>query len=307
MKLLKIFSLIAAAALCFTACNDDDPDYNHSIFDENAPVRNEFDNWLLKNFTMPYNIEFNYLYNDKKSDNYYNVIPAELDKSIALAILIKHVWVDAYVEVAGEDFLRSHTFRVFQLIGSPEYDGRNKIILGTAEGGIKVTLFRVNELDKDNIYIETNDPYRDHRASPMDLNYWFFHTMHHEFCHILSQTKNYSTDFQTISAGKYRASDWVNVDDKTGAAPDGFVTGYATSEYNEDFAETYAVYVTSSDKAWSTILESAGDTGKADILAKLELVRTYFSESWGIDLDKLREVVLRRSQETAYLDLVNLK
>lgn len=303
--------LIAAALMALSSCYKDEPDRNHTIYDDNdIPQRNEFDRWLMKNYTFPYNIEFNYLYNDKLTNNNYNVVPATMENSKAIAILIKHVWLDAYIESAGADFIRKNTFRVFQLIGSPQYNSQGSITLGTAEGGIQVTLFRINELDLENIYVNQDDPYRNHSELPLDLNYWYFHTMHHEFCHILTQKKNYTTDFQSISAGKYHAADWVNVEDKD-AAKEGFVTGYASGEYNEDFAEVYSTYVTSSDAAWQAILENGTDgddtSGRDAIVAKLNIVRTYMSDSWGIDLEALREVVLRRSAEAASLDLITLK
>lgn len=312
MKYIKTIICIAAATLVLSSCYKDEPDRNKTIYDDSdIPERTEFDRWLMKNYTLPYNIQFNYLYNDKLSDNYYNVVPATIENSKALSVLIKHVWLDAYVEAFGENFLRNNSFRVFQLIGSPEYDSQGKIVLGTAEGGVQVTLFRVNELDITNIFVNQDDPYRSHSAIPLDLNYWYFHTMHHEFCHILTQKKNYSPDFNAVSAGKYHASDWINVDD-IDAPLEGFVTGYASGESNEDFAEIYAIYVTSSDTAWNTILakgvDSDGDdSGKQAIISKLGILKTYFLDSWGIDLDELREIVLRRSAEAASLDLVNLK
>lgn len=310
MKQIKNFMLFAAALLVISSCTKDVPCPDQSIYsDDDIPARNEFDMWLLKNYTFPYNIEFNYLYNDKLSDNKYNVVPATVENSKALAILVKHVWLDAYAELAGDNFLRNNAFRVFQLIGSPEFNSQGSIVLGTAEGGIQVTLFRVNELDMDDIYVNQDEPYRDHYAKPLDLNYWYFHTMHHEFCHILTQKKNYTTDFQAISAGKYHASDWINVDDEV-APLEGFVSGYASGEYNEDFAEVYSKYVTSSDAAWKEILNhgvSGSDTsGRDAIVAKLEIVKSYLLDSWGIDLEELREIVLRRSSEAPSLDLRTL-
>lgn len=253
-------SLIAASAL--TACSNDDLS-SDSIFDTSEVQRNEFDKWLKTNYTDPYNIEFNYLYNDKLSDNSYNVVPATLENSKAMAILMKHVWMDAYTEVAGENFLKKHCFRQMQLIGSPEYDSQGSIVLGTAEGGLKVLLFRINELDPKDIYVNQNDPYRSRYTSPLDLNAWYFHTMHHEFCHILTQTINYSTDFQTISSGNYHSADWINVADAN-SAKEGFVTGYASGEYNEDFAETYSTYVTNSEEGWNKILANGVDTISSD-------------------------------------------
>lgn len=319
MKHIKILILFAAVLSLTASCGSDDVSFN-SIFDTTPPPRTEFDNWLMTNYTTPYNIQFNYLYNDKLTDNYYNVVPAGIDNSKAMAILLRHVWLDAYTEVAGTDFVKENTFRVIQLIGSPEYDGQGSIVLGTAEGGVQITLFRLNELDINNIYVNQDEPYRDHTLLPLDLNYWYFHTMHHEFCHILTQKKNYSTEFQMISAGKYHSADWVNVEDAD-APLEGFVSGYASGEYNEDFAETFSIYVTSSPEAWQEILDhGVVDTGKVDkdgepildttgadaILAKLDIIKTYMQDSWGIDLDALRDTVLRRSSEAATLDLTTL-
>lgn len=36
------------------------------------------------------------------------------------------------------------------------------------------------------------------------------------------------------------------------------------------------------------------------------MVREYFQGSWGIDIDEVRDIVLRRSSEVATLDLRNL-
>ncbi len=255
MKNIKIFALLAGVAFTTFSCNNDDIN-PESIFVDSSIKKSEFDKWIEDSLTKQYNITLDYLYSDKETDLEYNVTPASIDKSIALAKLMKHVWMDPYTEVAGKQFLKEHCFRHFVFLGSGEYTGQGEIKLGQAEGGIKVTLFRVNELDVDKIYINNDDYYRSKERTPLDLNYWYFHTMHHEFCHILTQTKDYSTDFRTISAGDFHGPDWVNVDDKK-AAPLGFVTGYATKEYNEDFAEIYSTYVTSSDITWNQILDQA--------------------------------------------------
>ena len=301
----RLLLLAAVMGMTLASCSSDEPD-SRSIFDTTATEpQSDFDRWLSANFTVPYNIRLYYLYSDKQSDNSYNVVPATIANSMAMAKMIKHVWLDAYVEAAGEDFVKSNAFRVFQFIGSPEYNSQGSIVLGTAEGGIQVTLFRLNELDLGNIYVNRDEPFRDHSLLPLDLNYWYFHTMHHEFCHILTQKTNYSTDFQAISAGNYHSADWINVTDEE-AVQQGFVTGYASGEYNEDFAEVYATYVTSSDRSWQARLRAAGESGAAILNQKLSIVRSYLADSWGIDLDNLRSIVLRRSAEVQDMDLTTL-
>ena len=296
--------MLFAASTAFVGCSDDDLD-SKSIFERDPVERSPFDNWLLKNYVEPYNINMIYRYSDKDADQNYNVTPAKAENALAIAKLIQHMWVGAYVEAVNANFLKTYTPRVIQLTGSYKYDTNGDIVLGTAEQGMKIVFYGVNDLDLDNLRVNTDDPYESKGTKPLDLNYWFFHTMHHEFCHILTQTKNYSTDFQTISAGGYHSTDWVNVKD-TQAAGEGFVSGYATQEYNEDFAETYATYVTLSETGWNKIIENAGPDGAKIINQKLDMVREYFLSNWNIDLDTMRSIILRRSAEVGQLNLRTL-
>ena len=48
------------------------------------------------------------------------------------------------------------------------------------------------------------------------------------------------------------------------------------------------------------------ETGKKAILAKLSIIRSYLKDSWGVDIDKLRTIVLRRASEVNSLDLETL-
>ena len=118
MKYFKI--LLLAVGVGLTSCSSDDLN-STSIFDTTSPTRNVFEKWLLDNYVTPYNISFNYKYSDKESDNTYNLVPADSAKSVALAIMMKHIWVDSYSELMGEGFLKSYSPRVMQLIGSPAF------------------------------------------------------------------------------------------------------------------------------------------------------------------------------------------
>ena len=57
------------------------------------------------------------------------------------------LWVDAYNELMGRDFLRQYSPRMIQLIGSAEYKEDSSEVLGTAEGGMKIFFNKVNLLD----------------------------------------------------------------------------------------------------------------------------------------------------------------
>ena len=281
--------------IVFTGCKEEEL-RETSVFDTSSPERSEFDTWLLNNYVKEYNIDFHYRYIDKEVNQSYNVVPAEFNKAKAMAILVKKAWLEVYEQAVSKDFMRTYSPRVIQLIGSYQWNSNNSQVLGTAEGGLKVYLLGVNDLDLDNLYVNFDDPYRSNSAKPMDMGYWIFHTMHHEFCHILTQTKEYQTDFQNISNGTYHATDWVNVTDAK-AAPEGFVSGYASGEYNEDFAETYAQYVSHSEKGWNAIMEKAGEEGGAIIQKKLDMVRQYFQSAWNLDIDKLRDTYIERAKQ----------
>ncbi|MFR4236408.1 MAG: hypothetical protein ACLT1W_09155 [Alistipes onderdonkii] len=51
------------------------------------------------------------------------------------------------------------------------------------------------------------------------------------------------------------------------------------------------------------MLETAGEVGRPMLEAKFEIVDKYMKNDWGIDLDELRKVVLRRQKELPNLDL----
>lgn len=291
MKNIKWF-FMTLVAVAFCACSEDELD-SKSIFDSETVVeQNEFDQWLLNNYTTPYNIDFKYRFEDKESDESYNLAPADYDKSVALAKMTKHLWLESYEELAGPEFIRTYCPKLMHLVGSPAYNSQGSIVLGTAEGGLKITLYNVNNIDLDNLDID-------------ELNYWYFKTMHHEFAHILHQTKNYSTDFNLISASNYQSASWVNVSDKD-ALDMGFVSPYASSETQEDFVEIIAIYVTNTAEYWDTLVGAANEEGQELINQKLALVKDYMLTTWGIDMDELRDIVQRRSQEVLTMDLSTL-
>lgn len=292
MKKYIVSLLTLTLILGFTACSDDDPS-GKSIFDTSTVNRNTFDQWLLRNYTYPYNIDFKYRMEDIESDMKYTLIPADSAKSAKLAIIVKYLWLDAYDEVAGQEFTKSNVPRMIHLVGSPAYNNNNTVVLGTAEGGLKVTLYMANAL--------SDDMLRDYAT----LNNYYFHTMHHEFTHILNQKKPYNTLFNLVTEKGYVSGDWYLVESST-AHQKGFVTPYAMSEGTEDFAEMLSVYVTTSPEDWDALLADAGTTGSSLILQKLDILRSYMQESWNIDINHLRDVVLRRAGELSTLDLEHL-
>lgn len=292
----KIYSLVLAAivALSVTSCSNDDPK-DDTIFPTTKTANDPFDKWLEANYTYPYNVDFKYKMEDVYSDMKYHLVPADSAKSAKLAIITKFLWFDAYAECVGPDFVKANVPRIIHLIGSPAYNsGQGTMVLGTAEGGLIVTLYMVNKL--------TNQMLTDYDT----MNEYYFHTMHHEFTHILNQKKPYDENFQHITESGYVSGDWYMKSNST-AHQAGFVTPYAMSEPIEDFAEMLSVYVTTAPNDWQDIMNDAGTSGAPLIQAKLDIIKSYMKDSWNLNIDQLRDIVIRRASELNQLNLNELK
>lgn len=243
---ILLISLLAFSATAFIACSDDD--LGPSIFDtkEKPLDRTVFtfplDTFVKANFLEPYNLKFIYKLPDISSDLQKNLIPASYENSVKLAVLCKYLWYDVYLKHAGIDFLKSYSPRILLLTGSPSVNASSHTeTLGTAEGGLKIYLYKVNTLNENDV---------DH------LNYYFFHTMHHEFAHILDQTHSRPQAFNLLSNGKYDPQSWGEQHDSVSVGK-GFITPYASSAAREDWVEVMSSYITNDEKEWARKIGAA--------------------------------------------------
>ena len=302
MKKLS-YIILLFAAIGFSACNESlDP---NSIFPDTQekldPTSYSFqlDSFCKKNFLEVYNVEFRYRMQDVSSDMDKNLIPCSYDNAITMAVLAKYLWWDVYKEVTGSsEFLRNYGPRIICLIGSAGHNATGSVTLGLAEGGLKVTLHAVNYIDPSNV---------------STLNEFYFKTMHHEFSHILHQTKTYPAEFRTISAGYYKPNGWEERSEQE-ARSLGFTGNYGSSEEREDFVEMIANYIVKTDDEWASMMSDAakgwkqdddgvlhqleededGVDGPAIIEQKLTICHNWLRDEWGIELDSLRNEVQRR-------------
>nr|WP_314687676.1 putative zinc-binding metallopeptidase [uncultured Porphyromonas sp.] len=294
-QILKAMSLALLLPLvgALSSCSKDTPS-GATIFPTTPVARNTFERWLLKNYTHPYNIDFQYKLKDGETDLTYNLVPADSAKTAKLAMITKFLWFDAYTEVVGPDFLKESAPRIIVAVGSSAYTRQRTEVVGSAEGGYKVTLNKINAL--------TDELLHDYSA----MTEYYFHTMHHEFTHILNQRKPYNPAFDLVTQSGYVSGNWLNVSTRD-AHRAGFVSPYAMMNGAEDFAEMLSFYVTYTPQAWQAILDEAGTRGANLINQKLTLIKEYTQSSWGLDLDQLRDVVIRRGGQVATLDLSKLK
>ena len=274
-----------------TSCVKDTLSEN-SVIQVSETKQNDFDKWLEANFLLPYNIDFKYRFEMNESDMNYFTIPADYEGSIMMAHLVKYLCIETYDEVAGVSFTRSYFPKMFFLTGEWEYQNNGTIILGTAEGGKKIFLAGVNLLQE-----AMTRGYGDFAGNPTEsLNHYFIKTIHHEFTHILNQTIDYPVDFAMITGTSYVADSWSDAPFNVEYLQNGFITAYAQHSDSEDFAEMLSEYITHSQAWWDEQIALAGAKGYL-IEAKLDIVRTYMQDDYGIDIDVLRKTVLRRQDD----------
>ena len=308
-KTFHTFILASVSAFSLLSCAKEPALSPESVITVPVQTKNDFDKWLEANYVNPYNIEFKYRYELSETSLSYYTIPADFWSCVQMAHLVKYSCVDSYDEVAGINFTRKYFPKQFYLQGEWQYKNNGSFTLGTAEGGKKIFLMGLNYLSR---YINNAE----------DLNHYYLKTIHHEFTHILNQTKDFPVAFSKISGG----TDYPYVTDDCFADQyedfliRGFITDYSQKEDREDFAEMMSVYITHTPEWWAEQLTKADEKAPANskdgkvigserIKAKLAIVKEYMKKNFDIDLDELREVVLRRENElvSGEVDLKSLE
>lgn len=295
---MKIKTLLIGATIAISgglmSCSDDD--FTPTIFDthdyplDKTAFTYPLDTFLKVNFLKPYNLRFIYRMEDVGSDMQKNLVPATYEKSMQLAVLAKYLWFDVYKQFAGERFLKENCPRIIHLIGSPAYNPTSGTeTLGTAEGGLKITLYKVNVLNVNDIDL---------------MNEYFFHVMHHEFAHILDQThQRPTTVFDVISNGHYDPLDWQNKHDSLTASW-GFVTPYASEAAREDWVETLSCYLTDNEDTWNNRLATAHfdweDVDFKDVAFAFSAADIKWLSQRGV-------IFMRDGEEVGDIELNNLK
>ncbi len=306
--------LVVATGFSLVACSDDELS-STSVIKETQLEETELDKWLEQNYVAPYNIAVKYRYEYNETDQYYYTIPPRYEDAVTMAHIVKYCCIEAYDEVAGLNFTRKYFPKQFYLEGEWHWlaNGSGKV-LGEAEGGKKIFLMGLNYIN-------------DYMGTVEMLNEFYLKTIHHEFSHILHQTIDYPSTFQMVTPSGYVSDKWTDSPYDVGYRQRGFITDYSQQSHVEDFAETLSTYLTSTAEKWEEYMVEASfemvtDTifdkngvpvyvdgklqteqrrvntkGREYIEAKLDIVRTYMTDTWNIDIDLMRESILRREND----------
>jgi substrate import-associated zinc metallohydrolase lipoprotein len=248
------------------------------------------DLFIQDNFLDRYGVAVRYKYVDRYVDQTKRVTPPARSSVKPMLNFVMNLWIDPFLQVPnGKKFFEDHVPAEIVLIGSRMYNNDGTVTLGTADAGARITLTEVDFID------ETNQA-------------WVFqqiHTMYHEFAHIVHQRYNLPPAWNTISPEYYTSpGSWYNLTDAE-ALTRGFVTPYATSSFNEDFAETVAVLLFDpefydkfiDDEPNCTTADCVSrNAGRALLRKKYNAVIEHYKEFVGVDLLKVRDVVQQKLQ-----------
>ena len=291
MRHFKIlFSIISLALLL--ACNKEDslnPDEVNQIpgLGGDTWAKGPIDQWIQDTLTVPFNISAKYKWDQSEVEFNRILVPPKEEKIIPVLSTIKKVWIDNYILEAGELFMKKYSPKWFILVGSLSYNLDGTVTLGTAEGGRTILLYGLNDFR-----IKGMPGYTSNDSINVKM---MFHTIEHEFGHILNQNIYYPQEFKLISVGDYTAN-WNNIPDFI-ANQDGFVTAYAMSAPDEDFVEMIAMMLIEGKAGFDRIVNSITDPSpngttpeeaKARLREKEAIVVNYFADVWHINFYNLQ-------------------
>ncbi|MNK59054.1 hypothetical protein D3C87_781530 [compost metagenome] len=274
MKIVNKYKKIAVfvGVLTLASCaHEDQP--TDSQLDYNQPIKTDLDNWIDSNYLVPYNINAQYKWNQNTVDNTRYLFPPTITKVQPALEVVKQIWLNSYAVIGGADFVKKIAPREIVLVGGVNSNSNGTRTLGIAEGGQRITLFEVDNLNVKNRAIVAE----------------FIHTIQHEYIHILNQTKPFDEQaWGKITPSGYTAT-W-HLETTAASRELGFITNYARSNVVEDFAETASVILISTKAEYASIL--AGITSakaREDIKRKEAIVVQYFKDTFNMDFYALRD------------------
>jgi substrate import-associated zinc metallohydrolase lipoprotein len=253
-----------------------------------TPSADPIDVFIQTNFIDEYGVAVRYKFIDRYIDQNKRVSPPKREVVEPMLNFLTQFWVEPFINVPnGRTFFERHVPAEVIFIGSPIFNDDGTVTLGVADAGARITLTEVNEID-------VND------------QAWVLRqlgTIYHEFAHIVHQRYNLPTGFQQISPDGYTSlGSWYNLTEEE-ALQRGFVSPYATSTFNEDFAET-AAFILFDPTFYETYINEEPDCatadcvarneGRAKIRSKYNSVLSHYQQVTGVDLLEVRAIVQDR-------------
>ena len=287
----------------------DEIDCSRTIFTpRDRSKMSDVERYVQDYFGEKYNVDIRYRYEDRFASNQYKLGPTDEMKALNYLNLIRYTFFDVYDKVAPAGFTEKHTIKLLVLFGTRGF-GPTQNLLGEAPNGW-IQVYNINELPIPDFEHYSNwYTFKDQYLNARD-NY--VQTLYHESAHTLHEERAYPPEFDKLSSLEYQKQDafsyWWRTGKNAGYA--GFVSDYASTDADEDFAELFAYYVLDSDSEWAERLKAAEGknrtdakyTGREIIEKKVAIMKAYLHSEYSADLDKIRAEAQKRLPKVATMD-----
>ena len=300
---IKLIGFIFSMAL-FYQCGSDDTNTTY-VAPENPDISSVNDQYLYANngesLFEQYGTATRWRWNDNFIDPAERATPIDADLVIPATKIVEYLWAGPYA-ASGADaqtFIKSLFPSELVYMGSFIFNDDGTMKLGFAEGGARVTLLNMNNLDFED---------RNWLANPAQGG--VLATVHHEFSHIVHQTHGIPVGFNTISES-YLGNGWSNGVTRDDAIKLGMVRNYGTLNEFEDFCEIIS-HLLSLDQATfeanfinqedCSVYTDAEDIvncqelneGRQLIAQKVDLVVAFYKNNFNVDLLEVRDILQER-------------
>ncbi len=279
MKKTAIYTAtVVVLAFSLLSCTREEVLDNESVVTINEGVPTDLDRWLERNYVLPYNIEYVYKWDTNTVPFEFETNPVDYHEAVIHAHLTKYLCFDCFAAVAGTNFVCRFMPKQVYVVSSPlTTTGANFSVLGSTDYGKRILLSDVNgftETLTTNLWMIKDNHNRQQKFSEKVAK-----TTFHELMHLLNYTVDMPVSYKEITP-EYVFSDWTRYE----FVGDGFISPYSRYSEMEDIAEVFSYYIATLPSIWER--RFANDV---KIIRKLSLIRSYLEESFGVDIDALRD------------------
>ena len=243
----------------------------------------ELDVFISENFIEKYGIDVNYHYDDQLLAGGRRGVPIRYDAIMPVLNFILKVWIEPFTATPeGEEFFGRSSPTLIVLYGGYFWRPPGIATAGFAESGVQVSLANMNDLDFED-------------AGSLSF---VIHTLYHEFAHNIHQQYNLPPGYEEITPKGYTTSGAWRFIRLSEAISEGFVSPYATSSPNEDYAEVFGHLIADPDfdqefitpvNCGSNAACLAREEGKALIKIKVGALKAHFFQVSGLKTEDLHQ------------------
>jgi len=278
LKIVLLTVIFAAGAFIFNSCRTNetiDPNIDIPGLGGYEYARTPLDDWLDQTFLYPYNIKVYYHWDAVLAYTNLNakLVPVQVEKVKPMMDALSRVWFEPFLYATTPSFLEKYTPKTVILVGSPQYSSNgSSVMLGQAEGASIILLTNANAFE----------------PSSAEEVKKYLHVIEHEFVHILTQNAPMPITFKAVTSQFFDPSGWQNYTDAQ-ANQYGFITAYAMTSPDEDFAEIISmVMVYGLDYFQNTVLQNAAASTVNPLAAqalqtKLSIAADYYLKNFNIN------------------------